>query len=550
MFSRGLLLAVWLLPAQTPDQKKDEEPPFDAQVLKAHGVALDETVLLDYFRQRTLSDDKIKKIQDLIGMLGDEKFARREQATRDLIAFGQSATRILAKALADDPDLETLRRLQSCLRVIQRQSPPELTLAVLGAIKDKAPGAAAAVLLDYVPFADDRYLEEEILAVLSRLAWRDNKLDRAMVAALKSPMPARRAAAAFVLGRSPQADEQKSARDLLKDTDSWVRLRTAQGLALGKDKTAVTVLIDMVADSDVDIRSRAEELLFRLIGDRTPPDFADHPEKYRDSWRAWWKTYEAKIDLAALTDAPHRLGFTLGIEWNTNKVWECGPDGKMRWVIACMGPMDAQILPGNRVLIAESNGHEVTERDFKGNVLWRHKIQGDPINCQRLANGNTFIGVRSSSGGSVLEVRKDGSVVAQHTLIAGTLYAVRRLKNGHYVGLAMDGTIEEIDGAGKKVRTVKSKGAGDPAWKDVDALPGGRYLVSGYHNAGDGLLREIDSSGKTLWELKVPSVCGFERLDDGRFLCSGGGRVVIITRTGQIAWQTTSQGFVRRVHRR
>ena len=76
------------------------------------------------------------------------------------------------------------------------------------------------------------------------------------------------------------------------------------------------------------------------------------------------------------------------------------------------------------------------------------------------------------------------------------------------------------------------------------------FKMRGQVADGKDPLREIDSSGKMLWELKVPNVCGFDRLDDGRFLCSGAGRVVIVTRSGQIAWQTSSQGFVRRVHRR
>src|SRR6202011_3041700 len=109
------------------------------------------------------------------------------------------------------------------------------------------------------------------------------------------------------------------------------------------------------------------------------------------------------------------LGLTLSIEFNTGRVWECGRDGKPRWEVTNLaGPMEAQVLPGSRVLIAESRGHTVTERDFKGNVLWEKKLGADPTGCQRLPNGNTFVSTYSS----VMEFGRDGKEVYSFKLPA------------------------------------------------------------------------------------------------------------------------------------
>jgi hypothetical protein len=51
-------------------------------------------------------------------------------------------------------------------------------------------------------------------------------------------------------------------------------------------------------------------------------------------------------------------------------------------------PRDAQVLPGQRVLVAELN--RVTERDPRGKILWEKQLQ-QPLSVQRLRNGNFFI---------------------------------------------------------------------------------------------------------------------------------------------------------------
>ena len=54
---------------------------------------------------------------------------------------------------------------------------------------------------------------------------------------------------------------------------------------------------------------------------------------------------------------------------------EARAEGKTRWEITgVMNPMDAQVLPGNRVLIAEFGANRVTERNLKGEILWEKPI--------------------------------------------------------------------------------------------------------------------------------------------------------------------------------
>src|SRR5262249_13757443 len=68
-------------------------------------------------------------------------------------------------------------------------------------------------------------------------------------------------------------------------------------------------------------------------------------------------------------------------------------NGQPQWQIENLDyPVDFQLLPGNRVLIAEYYSNRVTERDLTGKILWEaSNLPRGPINVQRLPNGNTFI---------------------------------------------------------------------------------------------------------------------------------------------------------------
>src|SRR5262249_5743972 len=144
---------------------------------------------------------------------------------------------------------------------------------------------------------------------------------------------------------------------------------------------------------------------------------ADARVKVVAAWRAWWRSSADKVDLDRLGDATRPMGLTLGIEYNTGRVWECDRAGKLRWQIRDLrGPMEAQVLPGGRVLVCESNGNTLSERDTTGKVLWQKGLGAfSPTGCQRLPNGNTFV----SSYNAVLEFDRAGKELYRFNLPGG-----------------------------------------------------------------------------------------------------------------------------------
>src|SRR5436190_1201316 len=102
-----------------------------------------------------------------------------------------------------DADLEVRHRARACLRQIDEVAERALVVAAARVLAERRPPGAAATLLACLPepTQENEELWEAFLQALDRLGTPD----AALTVALADREPARRAAAAFVLGRrAPQ----------------------------------------------------------------------------------------------------------------------------------------------------------------------------------------------------------------------------------------------------------------------------------------------------------------------------------------------------------
>ena len=536
----ALLAATWLRAADPP---ADPMPYTDAAILKGAGIADDGPALLDFFRKRTLTPGDRDTVAGLIRQLGSETFDDREKASKRLPPYGTAILPALREA-AKDEDPERSRRAREAAERIEAAAVSGLPGAVARSLARKKVAGATAVLLAYLPFADDLGVEDEIVGVLLTLNAPKELADPSLAAALDDAHPAIRGAAAQVLGRRGN----DGARKLLADREPRVRYRAAVGLIAARDRGAVPPLINLLGEEVGPLAWQVEEILFRIAGEKSPAvsvgaGGAEARVKARDAWRAWWKENGAEADLGLVEAGERLIGLTLGIEYNTGRVWECGPDGTPRWEIkGLQGPMEAQVLPGNRVLIAESNNKTISERDFQGKVLWKKVLPNEPSGVQRLPNGNTFV----STYTSVMEFDRDGKTVYEVSLPGGGSNAIRKARNGNVI-CAYDGEIVELDTKGTKVRSVPLPK--QSMWVGIRDLPGDRFLVC---NSTTGQVIEVDAAGKVLWGdgVRVAGACGLAKLPNGHVLVGAPNRIVELDRAGKEVWETRCPGYVRRVHRR
>jgi HEAT repeat protein len=529
---------VLLVLADPPRAAEPDETARDEQTLRAAKVGTDGAALVEFFRKRVGSEATRARARELIKQLGDDSFDLREKASADLAALGRVALPALNDALKDR-DAEIARRAADCIRLIENDGGVGLATAALHRLAALKPVGSAAVLLDYLPGADSEGIGEEVLAALAALAVRDGKADPVLVKALGDGTPARRGAAAEALCRAGAKDQRDALLKLLTDKDASVRLRVALGLLGMKERKAVPVLIDLVCDLDREHGWEAEEALARLAGEAAPTgsfdDGAAGRGKHRDAWLAWWKKEGEKVDLAKFDPARASLGLLLAIiaDGNGCNIYEYGRDGKTRWQIEKLNnAIDAQVLPGNRVLIAEYGSNRVAERDFSGKVIWQKVMPDPPYAAQRLANGRTFI----ASQQRLIEVDREGKEV--FTLKVPSR-AAHKFPDGRIALLGDDRQYRRYDAAGKEVSSVRID------FNRANTVGGALFLPNGHIVVDDnGKVKEYDAAGKKVWEATVQIADAIERLPNGNTLVATmtEGRLVEFDRGGKEVWEKKYPG--------
>jgi HEAT repeat protein len=549
------LAVVLLLPPLALGAERDA----DERTVREAGVGTDGAALLLFFRNRTLNNTDRDAIAALIKKLGDDSFDEREKASAELIALGPRAERQLRVAVEKDNDAEVRRRAEDCLAQLAKGSDPALLAAAARLLGARKAAGAAAVLLDYLPGAPGEGVADEVCNALAVVAISDGKPDPAVLKALDDKLAARRAAAAVALCRADAKDQFAAVRKLLKDADAVVRLRVAVALALAREKDAVPALIESLADLPPEQAYEAEDLLLALAGDAAPAvtlgKGADERKKARDAWAAWWKKAADKADLTKLAESVG-TGRTLLVMRDATpakvlegRVVEVGRDGKVRWEITGLkNPVDAQVLPGGRVLVCESSGHRITERNTKGEVLKEIALPanaalGLPIGVQRLPNGNTLVAMRAG----VVEMDRDGKTVWSYASTGGIIYAAHKGRNGETVIATSTATCVRLDADGKEVSTFAA--VRPVAGGGLDVLANGNVVLCDYTQ---NKVIEYDAKGKVVWQTTVQRPGAAVRLPNGHTLvaCPLNSRVVELDHDGKEVWKCEPGGRPYKVYRR
>jgi len=503
--------------------------------------SLDGPVLVEEFRKRTVTDALREKAEAIIKRLDAEAASEREKAEAELLTMGNDAVPSLRKAL-HGPGSKNTDGIRRCLSLLERTAAAPLPTAAARILGLRRPAGAGGVLLAYLPCAEEEAMANEVRDALARVAIQDGKLDPALIRALDDKLALRRITAAEAICQSGSAEDRTAVRKLLNDADATVRLRAALALAGAKDKEAVPALIALLDQLPADQAGEAEDFLRQIAGDSAPKssagDDAESRRKFKEEWAAWWKTNSGKIELARTEMAQRLLGYTLMVEaWNPmgrggGRVMEVDASGKKRWEIGnLMYPTDASVVGNDRVLIAEYSSSQVTERDFKGKIIWSKQVNL-PTGAQRLPNGNTLITTRQQ----LLEVDKSGKEVWTHGSANGTeICAAYRFRNGQMAVLDSAGRYSRLDSKGKELKSVQvgtmhGFGAG------ADFLPNDHVLMP---LMNENKVAEYNSSGKIVWEAHVNGPCSAYRLPNGNVLvaCQNQRHVIELNRAGKTVWE-------------
>jgi HEAT repeat protein len=509
--------------------------------------AADGPALIDELKKRTPSDADREKVLALIAKLGDKTATVRDKAMADLVALGAEAVPFLRQTQGNaDRDPKLAEAAQKCLSQIDPDAAPPLPAVAARLLAMRRPAGGAAAVLAYLPSAEDDQMAGELRTALAALAVKDGKADPALVKGLEDKSPARRAAAAEALAFAGAADQRDAIRKLLKDADQDVRLRVAIALSSTQDKEAIPPLIALITELPPARAGQAEYQLRLLAGDGAPEasagDDAASRKKTRAAWEAWWKKNGAKLQLARLDSRQQLLGYTIVVDMydqvkRGGRVVELDRHGKVRWEwvgVGNPGPLSAQILPGDRVLISEHNMGRVVERDLKGKELWSHAIN-QPMMAKRRSNGNTFMVGR----GQIIELDKAGKELLNvNRMNFWDILSAARMKNGEVVYITQQGQVTRLDKEGKKeIKHFQAGSGGMYHFGYCDLMQNDHVLVPAF---SFNKVIEYDGNGKEVWSAAVTQPICAKRLPNGNTLVTSmnPSKVVELNRAGKVVWET------------
>jgi hypothetical protein len=337
-----------------------------------------------------------------------------------------------------------------------------------------------------------------------------------------------------------------------------------------KDRQAVRPMIQLLVEVPQSAAWRIEETLIRLAGDAAPTVALGGNEaarqKCRDAWLAWWEKDGETVDLAKLDGAAPTLGYTLIVARNqsnlSGKVFEVNAAKEILWQIDGLTlPMDAIVVGKDRVLIAEQNAQRVSERDFRGNVVWTKSIPplrgmpSLPVGLQRLPDGNTLIVCRNHVMEWDGEQHSVGKTYERPQQAQQDIIAATKLRNGELIVLTNQGNCIRLDKDGKELSASSPNGQSFVPFGYIDALPTGNVLIT-----QQNLIAELNAEGKQVSALTAIRPTCVQRLSNGNTLIAGGGSTAAtanvavreLDRNGNVAWEYrfTDGTIPYRAHRR
>jgi HEAT repeat protein len=502
----------------------------------------DGAALLALLGEHTLTPEKRRKVEALVTQLGSGDFKLRENASEQLLAYHRLVLPRLRQAIAHR-DAEVAQRAKRLIERIESGPARRLPLAALRLLALRKPPASIEALLAYLPFADDAMREEEVRKALVTLAARNGKPDAALQRALADASPKVRAVAAEVLIEGGSIEGRTAVRQLLAGDVPSVRLRAALALTRAGEREGISVLIDLLPLLSADESGQAEDVLYPLADDAAA-EMPEDAKKRSAVWAAWWKANARRIEPSRLRAAPW-LDYTVICDNFNNRVFEIDRRGRQRWAIDNVGnPLDAVVLTGQRVLIAETRANRVTERDFHGKILWQKPIVS-PVNVQRLSNGHTFI---ATSHNAIVEVNGEGKEIYSLHNIPGSVMAARRARDGRIVCLTADGQCRILDESGRQLKKFAAGHEGNSIG-GIDLRPNGHILIA--CNEG-GKVVEFDEEGRQLRSMDAPGIVTASHLPNGRLLAAmrNPRHIYELDGSGNIVWEYKGAGNNYRARRR
>jgi hypothetical protein len=232
-------------------------------------------------------------------------------------------------------------------------------------------------------------------------------------------------------------------------------------------------------------------------------------------------------------------------------------DGKVTWSYP-QPSRDGWVMDDGHVLLALSKGKTypggaAVEVDRAGRIVFEYKGTQSEVNTVQPLPGGAVLLTEAGDRPRILEVGKDGKVLAEVPLRAQTkdhhlqTRMTRKLASGNYlVPQLLDKVVREYTPKGEVVWEVKTPDMPFTAIR----LPDGNTLIG--CTLGN-LVIEVDKAGKEVWRVTnddlpgrpINDACGVQRLPNGNTVITshhattGQVKLLEVTREKKVVWTYT-----------
>lgn len=295
----AVVTSLFVLAAVTPIAMTDSVlAPFDdsgadAALLAEHRIEPTRQGMMAFLHQLKTELAEVKKAEELIPQLGDEKFRVREAVMQRLIEGPSLPLKALQQATtAADPEIASraqriLSHPQVAAKVARAESRPWISAAVFRTIQQKPIQGATPGLFDVIPLLDDPELLDLASEAVAEIASPDEApLLRRSLASKNLNL---RIAAIRGLARASVKAEAEL-RAMKDDAEPRLALAAAHTLAQRGDRAALAALVRLVSSEDERVRARSEQILRAWTG----RDFGFNPfqdpaaqKENLARWRTW-----------------------------------------------------------------------------------------------------------------------------------------------------------------------------------------------------------------------------------------------------------------------
>ena len=211
----------------------------------------------------------------------------------------------------------------------------------------------------------------------------------------------------------------------------------------------------------------------------------------------------------------------------------------------CTGPISAETAssPVKRRLLLTEYGkapNRFVELDGDGKLVWEFRPPSTAVIFHVLPSGNILFGYGGQPTG-VREITSRGNTVFDYVSSSRQVFGCERLANGNTLVAEQEPCQGvEVNPQGKIVRvtplTTLEKGFHRQV-RNIHQLPNGNILSA---HEGEGAVREVDSTGKVVWEYTGVTNAGEAvRLPNGNTLicCGTQKRLIEVTPEKAVAWE-------------